>query len=112
MLILANNLGLLGRLTVLLLACIEWVVILSYVYCLKRFRQKYLVRLSALILTLLCMIGVRIAQRVLYNPVRSGRLSVNEFDVVVIAESAVSLFILFYGLRKLWRTRTAGPGGE
>jgi hypothetical protein len=109
---LSSNISLLGRLVVLILAFAEWALMLLYVYCLKRFRQNYLVKLSLLVLTLLCLIGVPIAQRQLYQPVSAGRLSMNEFDVVVIIEAAVSIFILFYGMRKFWRRWAPDTSGQ
>jgi hypothetical protein len=95
-----GNLSLLERLAVLLLALVEWGATLLYVYCLNRFHGKFAVRVIAAMATILCGLGVVILQRQLYQPVHSGRLSVNEFDIVVITESAISLFILFYGMRK------------
>jgi len=110
--ILSSNMGVLGRLAVLLLACTEWAFTLLYVYCLKRFRQNFLVKLIAAILAISSGVGVGIAQRQLYQPVHSGRLSVHEFDVVVVAEGAVSLFILFYGMRRFWGKWAAGETGQ
>jgi hypothetical protein len=71
-----------------------------------------MVRLIAAIVTILCGLGVVIAQRQLYQPVNSGRLSVHEYGIVVIAESAVSLSILFYRLRRYQQKRTVGSGSQ
>jgi hypothetical protein len=100
---LSGNLGLVGHLAVLLLALNEWAFVLLYVYCLKRFQRNFFVKLIAVFLALLSMFGAVVAQRQLYRPVRAGRLSINEFDAVVVAENAVALFILFYGMRNFWR---------
>ena len=87
----------------MLLALIEWAFVLLYVYCLKRFQKNYRIKLLAASLVWLTMLGAAIAQRQLYQPVRAGRFfSINEYDVVVIAENAVALFILFYGMRDHW----------
>jgi hypothetical protein len=107
---LSGNLGLLGYLAVLLLALNEWAFVLLYVYCLKRFRKNFRVKLITAILALFAMLGAVVAQRRLYQPVSADRLSVNEFDVVAIAENAIALFILLYSLRNCWRNWDLGKG--
>lgn len=102
--ILSNNPGLLGRLIVFFLALLEWAFMFQYVYCMERFRENFGIRLISAVLVILGSLGVIIAQGKLYQPISLGRFSVNEFNVVVIAEGCVSLFILFYGLRK-FRTK-------
>jgi hypothetical protein len=99
-----------GRIAVLLLALSAWAFVFLYVYCLKRFRHNFLVKLIALILALFTFFGAVVTQGQLYQRVRAGRFSVNEFNVVVIAESAVALFILFYGMRNFWRKWDSGNG--
>ena len=98
---LSTNIGLFGRFVVLALAFVEWLSVVLFVYSLERFSQKFLVKLSAAAFAILCVVGVVIAQRELYQPANSARFSVNEFDVVVISECTVTLFILFRGLLKL-----------
>jgi hypothetical protein len=110
--ILPSNMGALGRIAVLLLASAEWASVLLYVYCLKRFQKNFLVKLIAAIVAISSGVAVGIVQRQLYQPVHSGRLSVHEFDVVVVAESVVSIFILFYGMRRFWGNRTVGAGDQ
>jgi hypothetical protein len=107
---LSDNLGLLGRLAILLLALNEWAFVLFYVYCLKRFQKNFLMKLVAAILALLSAFGAVIAQGQIYHPVRASRLSVSEFNVVVIVENAVALFILFYGMRNFWHKWDFGKG--
>jgi hypothetical protein len=102
MIVMTGNVGLVGHLAVLLLALNEWVFVLLYVYCLKRFHKNFPIKLIGAALAILASFGALITQRQIYQPVTSGRLSVNEFNVVVVAEKAVSLFILFYGMRKFW----------
>jgi len=95
-----SNVGLAGHLVVLLLAVSEWAFVLLYVYCLERFRTNFPIKITTAILAILASFATIIAQRQIYQPVNLGRLTVNEFNVIVITEKAVSLFILFYGLRK------------
>jgi len=99
----ASNVGLIGHLGVLLLAVNEWAFVLLYVYCLKRFHRNFTAKLMCAALAILASICAVIAQRQIYKPVYAGRLSVNEFNIVVVAEKVVSLFILFYGMRWFWR---------
>jgi hypothetical protein len=98
----SGNLSVNGYLIVLLLALIEWSFILLFVYCVKRFRTNFVVKLLAAGLALLAMLGAAVGQRILYQPVNTSRFTVNEFHVVVIVESAFALFILFYGMRNFW----------
>jgi len=112
MMIVSSSLGLLGHLVVLLLASTEWGFILLYVYCLKRFHKNFPVKLIAAVLAVLSAVGVGMMQRQLYQPKHSGRLSIHEFDAVEVAESAVSLFILFYGMRRFWSRRAVDSGSQ
>ena len=100
MILTTSNVGLVGHLVVLLLAVSEWAFVLLYVFCLKRFQTNFPIKLISAVLAIFAGFAAVIAQRQIYQPVSAGRLSVNEFNVVVIAEKAVSLFILFYGIRK------------
>ena len=98
----SGNLSVTGHLIVLLLALIEWSFVLLFVYCVKRFRTNLLVKLLTAGLSLLATVGAAIGQRLLYQPVNTSRFTVNEFDFVVIAESAIAVFILLYGARNFW----------
>jgi len=98
----------LEHLVVLLLALSLWVSVLFYVYCLKRFRQIFLVKLVAAILALFILLAAIVIQGQLYQPVRADRFSVSEFNVVVITEGTVALFALFFGMRNFWRKWDSG----
>lgn len=100
--IILNSLGVTEYLAAFLLAIPEWLCVLLYVYCLKRFRQTFLLKLSAAILAIVSLVGVAITQRYLYYQTGSSRPPVSLIDVIVVAAHAVTLFVLFYGLRKLW----------
>jgi hypothetical protein len=100
MILATSNVGSAGHLVVLLMAASEWTFVLLYVYCLKRFQTIFPIKLTSAVLAILASFATIFVQREIYQPVSTGRLSVNEFDIVVIAEKAVSLLILFYGIRK------------
>jgi hypothetical protein len=100
MILTTSNLGLVGHLVVLLLAVSEWAFVLLYAFCLKKFQTNFPIKLISAVLAIFASFAALIVQRQLYQPVSTGRLSVNEFNVVVITEKAVSLFILYYGIRK------------
>ena len=109
MMMTTSNVSFVGYAGVLLLAVIEWVFVLLYVYCLKRFRKSFSIKLTGAILAILASFAAIIGQGQIYRPVSAGRLSVNEFNVVIMAEKAVSLAILFLGIRK---SRAAVPASR
>jgi hypothetical protein len=110
--IILNGLGVPEYLAAFLLAFPEWLCVLLYVYCLKRVRQNFFVKLSAAILAILSIVGVAIAQRHLYYSTGSRRPPVSLIDVVVVAAHAVALFVLFYGLRRLWNNSAANGASQ
>jgi hypothetical protein len=110
MILSTSNVGLVGHLVVLLLAVSEWAFVLLFVYCLKRFRTNFPIKLTSAVFVILASFVTIIGQRQIYQPVSISRLSINEFDIVVIAEKTVSLFILFYGIRRRSSVCTVSPG--